>query len=606
MKNKFAAILCVLVFAPIILPAEETLPVSVMNCPKCRCRIRLAPDGRSASVNIARLADDLPDEPTLKLRTERAVARARALLAEGRGPSRVKRPLMGWSTWNTFGTEISEPLILETARALATNGLGAAGYVYVNIDDGFFDGHDANGRLKFHPRRFPNGLKRTVDGIHALGLKAGIYSDAGRSCCGGSPDSGLYGHDESDLHLHFNELGFDFIKVDYCGGSALKLDERLRYTEISRVLRSTGREDARLNICRWAFPGTWAADVAESWRTTCDIRASWKLIRQIVDESLYLSAYASPGHYNDMDMLETGRLAADARFRPTFDGDTGLTREEEQTHFGLWCLLSSPLILGCDVRNMDPDSLKLVTNRSLLAMNQNDLGLQAYVAARDGEAYVLVKDALERFGRSRYVALYNAGDAVHEFKVTPESVDLSGEVDVLDLVEQGDVGSFTNIFTLSVPPHGTRFFRFDAERRTDRTFYEAETAYLTAYQELVKTDRSGTAYPAQWRLASGGVAVCQLGMKADNDLVWKEVCISRPGEYCLEFAVMSPDKRCFFVQIDDDKPVELFVPATGGVFVNVSCRKALSVGIHYVRIFNAVAQMPIVDSMRLVPSMRVE
>lgn len=163
-------------------------------------------------------------------------------------------PLMGWSSWNTFGVDISESIILDVARAMATNGLKAVGYRYVNIDDGFFAGHDANGRLRFHPLRFPNGMKATVDGIHALGLKAGIYSDAGADTCGsmwagsgtGGKDaagvgSGLYGHDAADCQLHFNELGFDFIKVDYCGGKKLSLDERKRYSEIAQAIRATGR-----------------------------------------------------------------------------------------------------------------------------------------------------------------------------------------------------------------------------------------------------------------------------------------------------------------------------------------------------------------------------
>ena len=131
-----------------------------------------------------------------------------------------------------------------------------------------------------HPHRFPNGLKGTVDGIHALDMKAGIYSDAGANTCGSMGGeksgigSGLYGHDAADCQLHFNELGFDFIKVDYCGGLKLKLDERTRYTEIANAIKATGRKGVRLNICRWAFPGTWAADIVGSWRTTRDIRAN--------------------------------------------------------------------------------------------------------------------------------------------------------------------------------------------------------------------------------------------------------------------------------------------------------------------------------------------
>ena len=289
-------------------------PVRFVECPKCDKRMRISEDGREAFVNLSRIDPE---------RKAEMAARAERLLALGApvSPANPKTPLMGWSSWNTFGVDISEEIILGIARAMATNGLKEAGYVYVNIDDGFFWGHGPDGRLRFHPERFPNGMKGTVDGIHALGLKAGTYSDAGSDTCGsmwggsgsggkdkGGVGAGLYGHDAADCALHFNELGFDFIKVDYCGGTKLKLDERARYTEISKAIKATGRSDVRFNICRWAFPGTWVADVAGSWRTTGDIRANWKSVRGIIAENLYLSAYASPGHFNDLDMLEVGQV----------------------------------------------------------------------------------------------------------------------------------------------------------------------------------------------------------------------------------------------------------------------------------------------------------
>ena len=160
--------------------------VRVIECNKCRMRMRILDDGKRATVNLCRLRDDGPDEATLAKRVEAMKARARAYLKRGqiRPNGDPRCPLMGWSSWNTFALEISESIILDTARAMATNGLKEAGYLYVNIDDGFFNGHDESGRLRMHPKRFPNGLKGTVDGIHALGLKAGIYSDAGQDTCG--------------------------------------------------------------------------------------------------------------------------------------------------------------------------------------------------------------------------------------------------------------------------------------------------------------------------------------------------------------------------------------------------------------------------------------
>ncbi len=584
--------------------------VTFVDCPKCDKRMRISEDGRTAFVNSSLVKDQKAKDAMAK-RAKRYLELAKPVAA-----ANPKTPLMGWSSWNTFAVDISEEIILGVARAMSTNGLKAAGFVYVNIDDGFFDGHDADGRLRFHPVRFPKGMKGTVDGIHALGMKAGIYSDAGTNTCGSifnndhaGIGAGLWGHDAQDCKLYFNELGFDFIKVDYCGGGRMKLDEKERYSEIAAAIAATGRKDVRFNICRWAFPGTWAADIAGSWRTTRDIRASWKSIRDIIAENLYLSAYASPGHFNDLDMLEVGQLHGVMKSAFGKSGDTGITPDEETTHFGMWCMLSSPLVLGNDVRIIPERTLKLVTNPFLLRVNQDPLGLQAYVAARDGEAYVLVKDAEERFGRSRYVALYNAGDREHEFRVDAEALDLGGRIEAFDLVERADIGEFKNEIYVKVRPHASRFFRFDAERRLERRVYEAETAYLTDYTEigdnLKKSCREGgSAVYAEVGGASLGTAVANLGARASNDLVWKDVQIASAGRRKLVFRCSSPETREFFVQIGGGAKRKLSVPATGGDFAEVALVEDMPQGVHQVRLFNPSAPMPDVDRMEIVRAER--
>ena len=569
--------------------------VEYRECPKCDKRIRIDLAANKAYVNLSRLegADK-----------EAVAARAARLLDDAKIPpaADVKiRPLMGWSSWNTFGCEISEAVILETARAMAANGLKAAGYTYVNIDDGFFWGHGEDGVLRFHPERFPNGMKGVVDGIHALGMKAGTYSDAGADTCGsmggdkGGVGAGLYGHDAADCKLHFNDLGFDFIKVDYCGGKRQKLDERDRYTEIAKA---TGRTDVRYNICRWAFPGTWAADIAESWRTTGDIRAKWESVKAIIAENLYLSAYAKPGHYNDMDMLEVGHLKG--RVKTAFGkDDTGLTPDEERTHFGMWCMMSSPLLIGCDVRAIPESTKALITNPYLLAVNQNDLGCQAYVAQRDGEAYVLVKDALERFGTSRYVALYNGTDEERELTVRADALDLAGQIAAFDLVEMGDVGCFTDNVTVRLRPHAAKFYRFDAARRVPRTVFEAETAFLHDYQEIRKAEKAGTAFPAQFAGASGGVLVKFLGNRASNYLAWRDVKIDAERESTLAFDYVSCEDRAFDLSIDGGAPVRVAAKATGSKIGTVEAKVVLPVGVHTIRLSNDTAWMPDIDRMTL-------
>ena len=589
--------------------------VEFAECPKCDRRMRISEDGKSATVNLSRLKDDAPDAATLERRKAEMSARAERYLklAQEHPDGSRNCPLMGWSSWNTFGVDISEEIILETARAMATNGLKEAGYRYVNIDDGFFNGHGEDGVLRFHPKRFPRGMKPTVDGIHALGLKAGIYSDAGADTCGsmwggsgtggkdkGGIGGGLYGHDAADCKLHFVDLGFDFIKVDYCGGGKLRLDERARYTEIANAIKATGRTDVRFNICRWAFPGTWAADIAGSWRTTEDIRANWKSIRKLIGENLYLSAYASPGHFNDIDMLEVGQLKGVIKTIFGSHGDTGITPEEETTHFGMWCMLSSPLLIGCDVRTIPASTLKLITNPFLVQMNQNDgLGVQGAVVSRDGDAYILAKDADVRFGTSRYVALYNAGDAEYAFTVKAADLELGGTVAAFDLVDRADVGTFTDTVTVKVPAHGARFFLMDAETRLERTVYEAETAYLSDYQELRDARQHGTAFPNEVKEASGGVAVCWLGNRETNDLVWKDVRIVKGGKRTLEILCASPEDREFYVQVDGKSMPRVTCKTTGGAFVPLAVKADLAPGVHTVRIYNPAGWTPDIDLMRV-------
>ena len=576
--------------------------VEFRECPKCDKRMRVDLAAGKAYVNLSKLEG---------LDREVAAARAAKLLDAARiAPANDPkiRPLMGWSSWNTFGVEISESIILETARAMATNGLKDAGYVYVNIDDGFFWGHGEDGVLRFHPKRFPNGMKPVVDGIHALGLKAGTYSEAGKDTCGsiwngdkGGLGAGLYGHDSADCKLHFNDLGFDFIKVDYCSGLKMKLDEKARYTEISKAIAATGRKDVRFNICRWAFPGTWAADIAESWRTTEDIRANWGSVKKLIGENLYLSAYARPGHYNDMDMLEVGQLKGSVKTVFGNHGDTGLTADEESTHFGMWCMLSSPLLIGCDVRSVPEETKKLITNPYLIAMNQNDLGLQGYVAARDGEAYVLVKDAGEKFGRSRYVALYNGSDQSHEFTVRASDLDLAGTIDAFDLVEMGDVGCFEDHVSVTVAPHASKFYRFDAERRVPRTVYEAECAFLADYQELADATKAGTAFPAQQADASGGVVVRYLGNRASNYLEWRDVKVDKDGLYELTIDYASPEDRTLDLSIDGTSAGRVEAKGTDGRISKAATVVAkLAAGVHKIRLSNESAWMPDIDRMTLV------
>lgn len=468
-------------------------------------------------------------------------------------------PTMGWSSWNTYRVNINDSLICRQADALVETGLKNAGYNHINIDDGYFGGRDeATGMLKFHPVRFPNGLKPVVDHIHSLGLKAGIYSDAGANTCGSFWDNdtiarnvGLLGHEINDCQLFFNELGFDFIKVDYCGADGNQnkqlyyYEPAERYAAIARAIAATGRDDVRMNVCRWAFPGTWVRDVATSWRTTTDINPSWESVRNIIVENLYLSAYAGNGRYNDMDMLEVGR---------------GMKPEEDRTHFAMWCMMSSPLLIGCDLTTLSAETLELISNPELIALNQDALGLQAYVAKTDGTTYVLVKDVERRDSTTRAVALYNPTDSVRRISVGLDEIQLAGNTSVRDLINRRNVGNISDTLSVDVPPHGTGIYLLKGERRLMRKLYEAECAFLSRYQELYNPEYVGSAYYAPRAGTSGGMVVRNVGLTPSNDIIWNNVRVDDDGTYTVSFKVFG------------DRPAEIMVYANDGVGMKLSVK----------------------------------
>ncbi len=508
-------------------------------------------------------------------------------------------PTMGWSSWNAYGFQISESIIKSQADALVATGLKDAGYIYLNIDDGFFGGRDAEGHLLIHPTRFPNGMRTVVDYIHAKGLKAGIYSDAGKNTCasywGGDKIGegvGLYGHDQEDIVLYFKELNFDFIKVDFCGGAPnhnvdkLELSEKERYTAISEAIKNTGRTDVRLNVCRWAFPGTWVHDVATSWRISEDIYLGWNSIKSIVGQNLYLSAYATEGKYNDMDMLEVGR---------------GLTIEEDKTHFGMWCIMSSPLLIGCDMTTIQPEALALMTNPELIALNQDPLGLQAYVVDKVSGTYLLVKDVETKYGTKRAIAVYNPTDAEVVRPVDFLSLELGGKVTVRDLFEREEVGTFASMMNVTVPAHGTRIYLLTAERRYERSKYEGETAWLTSYQELKNNQSSETAIYEETSYCSGGAMASWLGRRGENDLQWRNVYSQAGGEYTLTLSFITGETRKIYLQVNGGAEQVLSVYSGGwSTVATKEVTVTLQPGENVIRLYNPSGWMPNIDCMDLV------
>lgn len=281
-------------------------------------------------------------------------------------------PPMGWNSWNKFECDVNEKLIRQMADEFVSSGMKNAGYQYIIIDDCWQGKRDSLGFIHPDATRFPSGMKALADYIHDKGLKFGIYSDAGYFTCGGRP--GSHGHEYQDA-ITYAKWGVDYLKYDWCNTRGF--NPKVAYTTISDAIRETGRPIV-LSICEWGMhkPWEWAKESGHLWRTTGDIINAWDSIKvmgnwrgfgvmQILDMQKNLRKYSGPSHWNDPDMLEVGN---------------GMQTTEDRAHFSLWCMLAAPLIAGNDLRIMSKETVEILTNSKAIAINQDALGIQAYLA----------------------------------------------------------------------------------------------------------------------------------------------------------------------------------------------------------------------------------
>jgi len=287
---------------------------------------------------------------------------------------------MGWNTWNKFAGNINEQLIKETADRMVELGLVDAGYIYLNLDDCWHGERDANGFITENKEKFPLGMKALGDYIHSKGLKFGIYSDAGRQTCACFPGSA--GHEYQDA-LMYAKWGVDYLKYDWCFTD--NTNPVGAYTLMRDALYAAGRP-VLFSMCEWgtSSPWRWAKDVAHSWRSTGDIgvgfskdidNGTWKSLSvlSILDRQDTLRKYAGPGHWNDPDMLEVGN---------------GMSVNEDRAHFTMWCMLAAPLILGNDLTSITKETLAIITNKDMIAVDQDSLGVQGLkLKAENGVEY---------------------------------------------------------------------------------------------------------------------------------------------------------------------------------------------------------------------------
>lgn len=284
---------------------------------------------------------------------------------------RINTPPMGWNTWNTFATNINEQLILDSAEIMISSGLRDAGYNYIVIDDGWcLRQRGKDGRLVPDPEKFPRGIRALADDLHAMGLKLGIYSCAGNMTCGRYPGSNSYEFIDAET---FAEWHIDYLKYDYCHKPIHEVGQQL-YLRMATALANSGR-DILFSACSWGSENTheWIKSTgAHTWRSTPDIADNWENICNLVRMQKPLLPYNGLGCFNDMDMLVVGMNGVG------HVGLTGCTETQYKTHFALWAFMGSNLMIGCDIRNMTPETKRILTCEGLITINQDTAYCQPF------------------------------------------------------------------------------------------------------------------------------------------------------------------------------------------------------------------------------------
>lgn len=367
-------------------------------------------------------------------------------------------PPMGWNSWNTFEVNINEDLVKKTADIIVSSGLKDAGYEYIVLDDGWMvkDHRDKNGDLIPDPVKFPHGMKALIDYVHSKGLKFGLYNCAGTQTCAGYP--GTRGYEYQDARFYAN-LGIDFLKYDWCNTNGINATEA--YTTMSKALKVAGKPIV-FSICEWGDnqPWDWATPVGNLWRISGDIYpcfdceykheegnwSSWGVLR-ILEMRKDIRKFSGPDHWNDFDMMEVGN---------------GMTNTEDKSHFTLWSMMASPLFAGNDLRIMKSETLNILTNKEIIAINQDALGIQGFKYQSENGVDVWVKPL---YDENWAVVFLNRSDKTQKInfdwkKHIIEDNDFkfilnltSQKYNVRDLWEHINLGNTNKIFQKELAPH---------------------------------------------------------------------------------------------------------------------------------------------------------
>ncbi len=360
-------------------------------------------------------------------------------------------PPMGWNSWNLFAGKVTDKDVRATADAMVSTGMKDAGYLYVNIDDTWEAGRDAQGNIQTNSK-FPD-MKALADYVHSKGLKIGIYSSPGPKTCAGYEAS--YQHEAQDAKT-YAAWGIDYLKYDLCSFRQIMMQQapndpqkanqmmKDAYEKMHQALLATGRPIV-YSFCQYGFDAVWEWGPslgANLWRTTGDIDPTYDRMTLIGFSQAGLSKYAGPGHWNDPDMLEVG--------------NGKLTLDENRTHMSLWAMLAAPLLAGNDLSKMKPETLAILTNRDVIAIDQDPLGKQGDRVSEVGPIEVWAKPLQ---GGDKAVGIFNRSDSTLPVTVKLSDLGISGSVNARDIWQAKDLGKIKNSYTVSVPRHAVVLLR---------------------------------------------------------------------------------------------------------------------------------------------------
>ena len=354
----------------------------------------------------------------------------------------AKTPPMGWNSWNKFRNKVSDQVVREIADAMVKNGMKAAGYIYVNIDDTWEGSRDPQGAIRSN-EKFPD-MKALADYVHVKGLKLGIYSSPGPKTC--AQFEGSFQHEEQDAKT-FAAWGIDYLKYDWCSAGRVYQSSSMpaAYAKMGQALLDSGRPIV-YSLCQYGAQnvGEWGARTGGNlWRTTGDIRDTWASVSDLgFEKQIGREKYAGPGHWNDPDMLEIG--------------NGGMSEIEYRTHMSLWSLLAAPLLAGNDLRDVSPGILEILTNKEVIAVDQDELGKQGTRVSKDGDLEVWARPLADG---GHAVCMFNRGGASAKVTARWSDIGVSGSHKVRDLWAHADRGKFSDEYAAEVPSHGVVMVR---------------------------------------------------------------------------------------------------------------------------------------------------